>query len=274
MSKQNIPILVASVIVGWVHGVCLPQHESLHGYAFDCAGILIGFSGESNIHCMNGVNEPCGQYLWDRDKEVLLGDSALTGPFRASSVELRDGLLISFQSDLDLSCNVVSLDWPRYSFTNFLGIKCPIQNVVPGVSYQDNHFSLGLSGDAALRSSLELVVGSRHVIRDSYGIFQRSQHNDSLKVYFGPQQGRPLIVIEGRLTEKGKLYMDGYMPPGPCLHDGKSSMESTKSLPQGKSQQQHLQVDEALSNSSSSPPGFDVMLNTFAVLVISMYVIM
>ena len=49
----------------------LPQStESLDGYAFDCSGVLIGFSGKTNIHCMNSVNNNnndylCGEYQWD-----------------------------------------------------------------------------------------------------------------------------------------------------------------------------------------------------------------
>lgn len=249
----------------------LPQStESLDGYAFDCSGVLIGFSGKTNIHCMNSVNNInndylCGEYQWDG--KDLLAYSSVTGPFRATSLERVDDLLISFQSSVTTTCNVVSLDWRKYSMTNFLGLKCPIQNLIPGVSYQENHFSFGISGDAALRSPLELPSGRhRQLIRDLYGIFRRTNSNGGLKIYFGPQQGQPLLVLEGILTDGGELNIEGYMPPGPCVHDGTSLMQNSTSLPT------HYGVGS--SPSSSSSIGFHVVWTTATILAISIGVSM
>jgi len=212
-------------------GQCLAatEEKSLDGYAFDCGGLLIGFEGDDKIHCMNGSDVPCGDYTYDGDS-ILSGYSTLTGPFSAWNVDKKDGILVAFQSDLGVSCNAVSLNWRRYSGSRFLGLKCPIQNEVPQVSFQDNHFSLGMGGDAALRSPLELTASGRRLVRDMYGVYQWFD-DESIRFYLGPQQGQRMLILDGKLTIDGELYVEDYHPPGPCLHDGSSALTNTTELP-------------------------------------------
>lgn len=210
-------------------GQCLAAEHSLDGYAFDCGGLLIGFEGGDRIHCMNGADVPCGDYSYDGGK-LLSGYSTLTGPFTAWNIDKVDGIVISFSSDLGVACNAVSLDWRKYSTSRFLGLKCPIQNEVPKVSFQDNHFSLGVSGDVALRSPLKLLASGRRLVRDMYGVY-RWFDDETIRFYLGPQQSQPLLVLDGRLSANGDLYVEGFQPPGPCTHDGSSALFNATQLP-------------------------------------------
>eukprot|EP00545_Synedropsis_sp_CCMP1620_P000911 CAMPEP_0119012294 /NCGR_PEP_ID=MMETSP1176-20130426/6197_1 /TAXON_ID=265551 /ORGANISM="Synedropsis recta cf, Strain CCMP1620" /LENGTH=305 /DNA_ID=CAMNT_0006965221 /DNA_START=23 /DNA_END=940 /DNA_ORIENTATION=- len=206
---------------------------TLDGYAFDCGGVLLGFQGMDQIVCLTGGKKvQCGNYIYSEFNRVLTGHTFLMGDFLAYSMDIEDSTLVSFQSDLGMSCHAVSLDWPNYSTSQFLGLKCPTQNMIPTQSYEDNHFSLGLSGDVALRSPLEFTSSGRRLVRDSYGIYQWNGNDESLRIYFGPQQGQPMTVLKGRLTHQGKLFVEGYVPPGPCVHDGASAIINATELPQ------------------------------------------
>lgn len=208
------------------------ESGSLNGYAFDCGGTLLGFQGMDQIVCLTGGKKvQCGNYIYSESTRVLTGNTALKGDFLAYSLEIEDNTLISFQSDLGMSCHAVSLDWPNYSTNQFLGLKCPTQNDIPTLSYEDNHFSLGLSGDVALRSPLEFTSSGRRLVRDSYGIFKWNADDESLRIYFGPQRGQPMKVLRGRLTHQGEMFVEGYIPPGPCVHDGASAIANVTQLP-------------------------------------------
>ena len=50
---------------------------------------------------------------------------------------------------------------------------------------------------------------------DSYGVYQWF-NDETIKIYFGPQQGRSLQVQLGKLDVSG-LYVNDYDPPGPCV---------------------------------------------------------
>jgi hypothetical protein len=179
-------------------------------------------------------------------------------------MDIENHTLVSFQSDIGVSCHAVSLDWPNYSTNQFLGLKCPTQNEIPTLSYEDNHFSLGLSGDVALRSPLEFTSSGRRLVRDSYGIYQWNALDESLRIYFGPQQGKPLTVLTGRLTHQGQLFfIEGYVPPGPCIHDGASALVNATELPS----QAEQDVTFAKSMENASSPGGDRNSNPSAFIL-------
>ena len=242
--SKLLPLLLCLV------GHCSAQSSTLDGYAFDCGGILFGFEGTDQVVCLNGSEANCGNYIYNEATQVLTGYTSLTGSFLAFSMEIQDGNLISFQSDLGKACHAVSLDWPKYSTVQYLGLKCPAQNEVPNLAYETNHFSFGVSGDVALRSPLEFSSG-RRLVRDSYGIYTYGD-DESLHIYFGPQQGQPLTVIKGRLTHGGELFLQDYVPPGPCVHDGESAILNVTQLPQQKSiiSQDHM-IEEGIPYSAS-----------------------
>jgi hypothetical protein len=222
-------------------GQCFAKGATdLNGYAFDCGGILLGFRGIDQIICLNGKRIPCGDDIYNEKASILTGRTSLTGSFLAYSLEVQDGVLVSFQSDLGITCNAVSLDWPRYSTSEYLGLKCPLQNSIPNLSYEDNHFSLGKSGDVALRSPLEFASG-RRLVRDSYGVYQWFAKDEKFRVYFGPQHGQPLTILTGRLTHWGELYIQGFIPPGPCVHDGESTIVNATELPWADSSESLIQ---------------------------------
>mmetsp|Transcript_18601 Transcript_18601/g.43092 ORF Transcript_18601/g.43092 Transcript_18601/m.43092 type:complete len:278 (-) Transcript_18601:1905-2738(-) len=241
---------LTALFAATVFSSCFAQ-DSLDGHAFDCGGLLIGFQGVDKIHCMSGGSSTeCGVYAYSSDG-ILSGSSSLTGPFVAWDLEKRDGLLVSFQSDLGVSCNVVSLSWRTYSTQKYMGLKCPIQNE-NDVSFQDNHFSLGVSGDVALRSPLALTASGRRLVRDSYGVYKWFEEDDAIRLYFGPQQGQKLTVIHGKLSPDGKLYVDGYIPPGPCVHDGTSALEDVSQLPRTAASPATL--DDNIQYAGAEPP--------------------
>lgn len=216
--------------------------SSLDGYAFHCGLFTIGL-GSSGIFCMEEGNDassllPCGAYAYNVEKNILQGNSRLTGHFQSAHVERVDGLVVSFRTTQDLVCSSVSLDWPNYSRSYFLGLTCPKQNVrnVEYLSFDANHFSFGLSGDVALRSPMVLLSSSSvkkqgpAKIRDLYGVFQW-QHDGHIRMYFGPQEGKSTsVIIEGTLSDDGRLFLEGYTPPGPCIHDERSRIQDVNSL--------------------------------------------
>jgi hypothetical protein len=226
----------------------------LDGYAFDCGGsLLLGFQGVDQIVCLTGGKKvQCGNYMYSEHRHVLTGRTALMGDFLAYNMDIQNHTLVSFQSDIGVSCHAVSLDWPTYSTNQFLGLKCPSQNEIPTLSYEDNHFSLGLSGDVALRSPLEFTSSGRRLVLDLYGIYQWNALDESLRIYFGPQQGKPLTVLTGRLTHQGQLFVEGYVPPGPCLHDGASALMNATELPSHEQD-----VDSGMSTQNASSSGGD-----------------
>lgn len=225
--KAHLLALFLTSAVRYIQASSIP---SLDGYAFDCGGVLLGFRGTDQMVCLNGSKQaPCGNYTFSESTSVLTGHTSITGSFLAWSMDIQDGVLVSFQSDLGTSCHAVSLDWPNYSAAKYLGLKCPAQNTIPNLSYQDNHFSFGTSGDVALRSPIKFSSG-RQLIRDSYGIY-KLQENEQVQLYFGPQGGQPLTVLKGRLTHQGELFIQGFVPPGPCVYDGESSIENVTQLP-------------------------------------------
>jgi hypothetical protein len=122
----------------------IAQSSTLDGYAFDCGGILLGFQGTDQIVCLDNKAEvTCGTYQYTDDKQILTGRTSRTGSFLAFSMEIRDGILVSFQSDLGKACHTVSLDWRTYSSQEYLGLSCPAQNEVQNLSVTDKSFCLG-----------------------------------------------------------------------------------------------------------------------------------
>lgn len=202
---------------------------TLDGYAFNCDGIVIGFY-QQELYCQGasgGETFDCGSYYYNGLD--LVGSTTVLGPFEATNLNLQDELLVSFDINDVTTCNVVSLNWHNYSLVDYFGLQCPIQNVIPNVSFQNNHFAFGVSGDVAVRSPLEIKQQAK-IVRDSYGVYQWLD-NDSIKLYFGPQQGRQATVLTGTLSNS-ELHVDGYEPSGPCTHDGTSTLSNTDSLPQ------------------------------------------
>lgn len=209
----------------------IAQSSTLDGYAFDCGGILLGFQGTDQIVCLDNKAEvTCGTYQYTDDKQILTGRTSRTGSFLAFSMEIRDGILVSFQSDLGKACHTVSLDWRTYSSQEYLGLSCPAQNEVQNLAYETNHFALGVSGDVALRSPI-LFTSGRRLVRDSYGIYTYNSNDESIHLYFGRQQGQPVTVLHGHLTLQGELYIVDFIPPGPCIHDGQSWIRNVTQLP-------------------------------------------
>ena len=247
---KSLTVYTLTFLSSFGHGHA-NQDSALNGYAFDCGGLLMGLEGDDQIYCMNGSVLPCGDYAYDAESAILSGYSSLTGPFTAWHLDVHDGVLVSFQSDLGVACNVVSLDWRKYSTRRFLGLKCPVQNKVPSVSFQDNHFSLGVSGDVALRSPLELTASGRRLIRDSYGVFQWFQ-DDTIRFYFGTNPGQQPLLLEGQLTDDGELLVNGFQPPGPCTHDGTSALYNTTELPR---QPTSVRTTDMMTLSTMSTPG-------------------
>ena len=215
------------------------QSSTLDGYAFDCGGMLLGFQGIDQVVCLDNKSEvTCGTYQYTEAKQVLTGRTSLTGSFLAFSMQIHDGILVSFQSDLGKACHTVTLDWRTYSSQEYMGLSCPVQNEVQNLAYETNHFSFGVSGDVALRSPIMFSSG-RRLVRDSYGIYTYNSNDESIRIYFGPQQGKPVTVLQGHLTLHGQLYILDFTPQGPCIHDGQSLIRNVTQLP-----------------SSSDPPPF------------------
>lgn len=224
--------------------------DTLDGYAFDCGGLLLGFQGMDQIVCLTGGTEVmCGTYAYDEGSAALTGRTSLTGRFLAFSLEIHDSILVSFRSDLGNSCHAVTLDWRKYSALSYMGLSCPEQNEIhPNnnndhhhhrdhsllLAYETNHFSLGISGDVALRSPL-LFSSGRRLVRDSYGIYKYHAGTESIRLYFGQQgqlhQGATLI-LDGRLTKEGDLFLPAHVQSGqPCRHDGQSLIHNVTELP-------------------------------------------
>eukprot|EP00978_Attheya_sp_CCMP212_P038826 scaffold196337_cov52-Attheya_sp.AAC.1 len=225
--------------------------DSLDGYAFNCGGTVVGFKGSNGLQCqaLTESIQACGTYVFKSESNILAVSYNLLGLATTSNLEFRDGILVSYSSTIvnfpEATCIVVSLDWPRYSVSNYMGLKCPTQNAMVDVvsSYEENHASLGATQDVAFRSTLETVVvnsssgttttNNRNTItRDSYGVYQWFGGDSVIRMYFGPQQGRPLQVISGTLTSSGLLSLDEYSPTGPCTWDQISPISTMLTLPQ------------------------------------------
>jgi hypothetical protein len=238
----------AKITNGGAVGGYSSNDHTLDGYAFDCGGLLIGFQGMDQIVCLTGGSEVvCGTYAYEEATSALTGHTSLTGTFLAFSLEIHDSILVSFRSDLGNSCHAVTLDWRKYSALSYMGLSCPEQNEIHPdfnnnhhrdhsllLAYESNHFSLGVSGDVALRSPL-LFSSGRRLVRDSYGIYKYHAATESIRLYFGQQgqlhQGATLI-LNGRLTKEGDLFLPAHVPSGqPCRHDGQSLILNVTELP-------------------------------------------
>ena len=229
------------------------QHRNtLDGYAFDCGGDLVGFQGMNQIFCLTDRTKVmCGIYEYDEATHFLTGQSSSMGRFLAFDLEVHNGILVSFRSDLGQSCHAVSLDWRSYSKSFYMGFTCAEQvqfrspkesqdhNNYFLVSYETNHFSLGTSGDVALRSPL-LFTSGRRLIRDSYGVYTFDPTTEAIHLYFGAhnsQQGMT-VILNGRLTSKGDLHLPEHMSSGlPCVHDGTSMIHNVTALMAMESQE-------------------------------------
>ena len=194
---------------------------SLAGTAVLCGSSTIGYKGTSTLECASGVGsiETCGSYSYNSDTESLTG--TLQGlEWTAYDLVWVDGILISYKTQIAGAvslCNTVALDYESVSPLGSAFMKCPTQNAIPGVSYLDNGYTLYPTGGADLRSKFETLssVTGNTVVNDSFGVYQ--WFNDgTIKMYFGPQQGRTLQVQIGKLDASG-LYVDEYDPSGPCV---------------------------------------------------------
>lgn len=216
--------------------------NTLDGYAFDCGGLLLGFQGIDQIVCLTGgAKIMCGTYAYDEATSFLAGRTSSTGPFLAFALEIHDAILVSFRSDLGNSCHAVTLDWHRYSAHSYMGLVCPERNEIHPIqhknnanillAYETNHFSLGASGDVALRSPL-LFSSGRRLVRDSYGIYIYHAATESIRLYFGPQGPQGVTILNGRLTKERELFLPDFVPSGrPCRHDGPSLIRNVTELP-------------------------------------------
>mmetsp|Transcript_4486 Transcript_4486/g.8008 ORF Transcript_4486/g.8008 Transcript_4486/m.8008 type:complete len:278 (-) Transcript_4486:143-976(-) len=234
-----------AVIFSCIMARTMGASDSLDGYAFNCGGTVVGFKGSNDLQCqaLTGSIQSCGTYVF-KSEGLLAGSFTVPSDqqFATSNLEFRDGILVSYSSTIvnfpEATCIVVSLDWPRYSVSNYMGLKCPTQNAIVDVSVEENHASLGASQDVAFRSALEMVGSSgtttngNTITRDSYGVYQWFGGDSVIRMYFGPQQGRPLQVISGTLTSSGFLSLDGYSPTGPCTWDQISPISTVSTLPQ------------------------------------------
>ena len=232
--------------------------NTLDGYAFDCGGLLLGFQGIDQIVCLTGGTEDvCGAYAYDEASSALTGRTSMTGRFLAFALEIHDSILVSFRSDLGNSCHAVTLDWHKYSAHTYMGLICPEQNEIHSIhqnkyndlllAYETNHFSLGISGDVALRSPL-LFSSGRRLVRDSYGVYIYHAATESIRLYFGPQGPQGVTILNGHLTNDGELFLPDFIPSGlPCRHDGPSLIRNVTELPSTRG------IDWATASGNNNP---------------------
>eukprot|EP00551_Chaetoceros_affinis_P014281 CAMPEP_0203700486 /NCGR_PEP_ID=MMETSP0091-20130426/31393_1 /ASSEMBLY_ACC=CAM_ASM_001089 /TAXON_ID=426623 /ORGANISM="Chaetoceros affinis, Strain CCMP159" /LENGTH=263 /DNA_ID=CAMNT_0050573787 /DNA_START=38 /DNA_END=825 /DNA_ORIENTATION=+ len=195
--------------------------DSLDGLMVSCGGPGIGFKGENELECTIAGTDSlriCGSYSFDSVANTLSGTYDGSS-WTASSLVQMDGILLTYIIDyggVSGICNAFSLNYHNYGPFDSAFLKCPSQNAIIGVSYVDNGYTLDSTGSAQLRSKIELVAGSGDtIVNDSWGVYQWFG-DGTIKMYFGPQQSRPLDIKEGLLDNSG-LYVNGFIPPGPCL---------------------------------------------------------
>mmetsp|Transcript_14243 Transcript_14243/g.17946 ORF Transcript_14243/g.17946 Transcript_14243/m.17946 type:complete len:288 (+) Transcript_14243:57-920(+) len=227
VTQSNLPLQADAI----------PTITTLNGHSFNCDGLNIGFDSK-DIFCGGSAATAykCGSYTFENG--LLNGDidDVETGNtmWTARNVAIRDDILVSFslsyidkttsfeaqknssnEDDDAMKCYVTSQSWRKFSAVVYR-VDCPWQRDTS----ESIEIEFGKTGDVAFRSEVPMKSSpGDKIATDYYGVYVWRE-DGSLTMYFGPQKGHPETVINGKMSDDGVVYLDGYDPSGPCQNDG------------------------------------------------------